>query len=44
MIFDPIYWLVIGAGALLSIGASWLTKSRFRKYSQLETEETFLGR
>ncbi len=43
MIFDPIYWLVIGAGALLSIGASWLTKSRFRKYSQLETRSGMTG-
>lgn len=43
MIFDPIYWLVIGAGMLLSLGAQWLVKSRFRKYSQLGTRSQMTG-
>jgi Zn-dependent membrane protease YugP len=43
MIFDPFYWLVIGAGMVLSLGAQWLVKSRFRKYSQLGTRSHMTG-
>jgi len=43
MIFDPIYLLVMGVGAVLSMGASWLTKSRFAKYSQLGTRSNMTG-
>ena len=41
--FDPLYLLVIATGALLSFGASWLTKSRFKKYSQLGTRSGMTG-
>ena len=43
MMFDPIYLLVMGVGAALSMGASWLTKSRFAKYSQLGTRSNMTG-
>ena len=43
MYFDPLYLVVMGLGALLSFGASWLTKSRFRKYSQLGTRSGMTG-
>jgi len=43
MIFDPFYLAVMGLGALLSFGASWLTKRRFRKYSQLATRSGLTG-
>ncbi len=41
--FDPLYLLVIGVGAALSFGASWLTKSRFKKYSALGTQSNMTG-
>lgn len=43
MFFDPIYLLVMGVGAALSMGASWLTKSRFAKYSKLGTRSNMTG-
>ena len=43
MIFDPLYLLVIGAGMALSLGAQWLVKSRFKKYSQLGTRSQMTG-
>ncbi len=43
MFFDPIYLVVMALGALLSFGASWLTKSRFRKYSELGTRSQMTG-
>ena len=43
MIFDPIYLMIMGVGAVLSMGASWLTKSRFAKYSQLGTRSNMTG-
>lgn len=43
MLFDPLYWLVIGAAMVLSLGAQGLVKSRFRKYSQLGTRSQMTG-
>jgi Zn-dependent membrane protease YugP len=43
MIFDPIYLLVMGVGAALSLGAGWLTKSRFAHYSQIGTRSDMTG-
>ena len=31
MLFDPIYWIIIGVSALLSFGASMLVKSAFKR-------------
>ena len=43
MIFDPIYLLIIGIGMALSLYASSITKSRFRKYSQYTTRSRLTG-
>jgi Zn-dependent membrane protease YugP len=43
MFFDPLYWIVIGAGMLLSLWASSVTKSRFAKYSRLGTRSQMTG-
>lgn len=43
MLFDPLYWLVIGAGMVLSLGANALVKGRFRKYSQIPTRSGMTG-
>jgi len=43
MIFDPLYWIVIGAGIALSLWASAVTKSRFAKYSQIGTRSHMTG-
>ncbi len=43
MLFDPIYWLVIGAGMLLSFWASAKTKGTFAKYSKLPTSTHMTG-
>jgi Zn-dependent membrane protease YugP len=43
MFFDPIYWLVIGAGLLLSLWASAMTKGAFKKYSQYTTQRGMSG-
>lgn len=43
MIFDPLYLMIIGIGAALSMGASMLTKSRFQKYSQIGTRSQMTG-
>ncbi len=43
MLFDPLYWLVIGAGMVLSLWASATVKSRFRKYSQIPTRSGMTG-
>ncbi len=37
MIFDPTYFLFVGPALLLSLWASWKTKSAFKKYSQVRT-------
>ena len=43
MLFDPIYWLVIGAGALLSLWASMKVKGTFRHFSQFTTRSGMTG-
>lgn len=43
MIFDPLYWLVIGVGMVLSLGASGLVKGRFAKYSRIPTRSHMTG-
>jgi hypothetical protein len=43
MFFDPVYWLVIGAGMLLSLWASAKTKGAFKKYSQYTTQRGMSG-
>jgi Zn-dependent membrane protease YugP len=43
MFFDPMYWLVIGAGMLLSLWASMKTKGTFRKFSQFTTRSRMTG-
>jgi Zn-dependent membrane protease YugP len=43
MFFDPIYWLVIGAGMLLSLWASMRTKGTFKKFSKYTTHRGMTG-
>jgi Zn-dependent membrane protease YugP len=43
MFFDPMYWLVIGAGMVLSIWASMKTKGTFHKFGQLATRSRMTG-
>ena len=43
MIFDPLYWAVIGLGMVLSLGAQAMVKGRFQKYSQLGTRSHMTG-
>lgn len=43
MIFDPTYFLFIGPALLLSLWASWKTKSAFNKYSKVATARGFTG-
>lgn len=43
MLFDPLYWLVIGVGMILSIWASMKTKGTFHKYSQFTTRARMTG-
>ena len=43
MLFDPVYWLVIGAGMLLSLWASTKTKRTFSKYSKYTTQRGMTG-
>ncbi|MDH4036425.1 MAG: zinc metallopeptidase [Candidatus Krumholzibacteria bacterium] len=43
MFFDPLYWLVIGAGMILSIWAAMKTKGTFQKYSQYTTQSRMTG-
>jgi Zn-dependent membrane protease YugP len=43
MIFDPLYWLVIGVGMALSLWASATVKGRFRKYGQIPTRSGMTG-
>jgi Zn-dependent membrane protease YugP len=43
MFFDPLYWLIIGVGAVLSIWASMKTKGTFHKYSQFTTHSRMTG-
>jgi uncharacterized protein len=43
MFFDPMYWLVIGAGMLLSLWASMKTRATFQKYSEFTTRSRMTG-
>jgi len=43
VIFDPLYWLVIGAGMLLSLWASVKVKGTFAKYSRMPTSARMTG-
>lgn len=43
MIFDPVYLLFIGPALLLSLWASWRTKSAFNKYSRVAAARGFTG-
>jgi Zn-dependent membrane protease YugP len=43
MFFDPLYWLVIGAGMLLSLWASMRTKGTFKKFSKYTTHRGMTG-
>ena len=43
MLFDPLYWLVIGVGMALSLWANALVKGRFRKYGQIPTRSGMTG-
>lgn len=41
--FDPVYFLFVGPAIVLSLIASWLTKSRFNKYSQIRSAYGITG-
>ncbi len=43
MYFDPVYFLFIGPGLLLSLWASWRTKSAFTKWSRVRTMRGMTG-
>jgi Zn-dependent membrane protease YugP len=43
MIFDPLYWMVIGAGMLLSFWANSQVKGNFKRYSQIGTACGYTG-
>jgi len=43
MYLDPLYWLLIGAGMLLSLWAQFRVKSAFSRYSQVATRSGLTG-
>lgn len=43
MLFDPLYWIMIGAGVLLSVWASLRTRAAFARYSKLPTRSGMTG-
>ena len=43
MFFDPLHWIVIGVGLVLSLWASARTKGAFRHYSQFGTRSGLSG-
>lgn len=43
MYFDPVYFLFVGPAIVLSLIASWMTKSRFNKYSQVRSQRGLTG-
>jgi hypothetical protein len=43
MYFDPLYWLMIGAGMALSLWAQFRVKSAFAKYSRIGTSSGMTG-
>jgi Zn-dependent membrane protease YugP len=44
MIFDPLYWVVIGVGMALSLWANMQVKGSFRRYSQVRTRSGLTGK
>jgi len=40
---DPLYWIVIGAGMILSLGASALMKGAYAKYSRIRSSRGYTG-
>jgi Zn-dependent membrane protease YugP len=43
MFFDPLYWLIIGIGMILSFWASMKTKGTFHKYSEYTIRSRMTG-
>jgi Zn-dependent membrane protease YugP len=43
MFFDPIYWLIIGVGLVLSLWASMKVKGTFAKFSKYTTQRGMTG-
>ncbi|MEM8930887.1 MAG: zinc metallopeptidase, partial [Acidobacteriota bacterium] len=43
MVLDPVYFLFIAPAFLLSMVASWMTKSRFKKYSRVRSAYNITG-
>ena len=43
MYFDPLYWVLFGIGAVLSLFAQFKVKSSFAKYSQVATRSGLTG-
>ncbi len=43
MFFDPVYWVVLGIGAALSLWASARTRSTFARYSKFTTQRALSG-
>jgi len=43
MFFDPLYWVIIGVGMILSLWASAKTKGAFAKYSKQRTRSGMTG-
>ena len=43
MYFDPLYWIIIGAGMLLGLWAQARVKSAFAKYSKIGTRSGMTG-
>lgn len=43
MFFDPMYWLIIGAGMILSLWAQFKVKGAVAKYSQFATRAGYTG-
>lgn len=44
MLFDPIYWIVMGIGMLLSLGANAWVKARVRRWSEVTISNGMTGR
>lgn len=43
MLFDPIYWLVVGVGLVLSLGAAAHVKGSFARYSKVASRSGLSG-
>jgi Zn-dependent membrane protease YugP len=43
VLFDPLYWMVIGVGMALSMWANMQVKGSFRRYSQVGTQSGLTG-